>query len=501
MIFKTAFAVFLSGCLCCAAALPGAVIHVDNVKGNDKNDGSAERPVASIERGIALLKTSGRLEVAPNGGKPYMRPYPGANGAPLDVKVGGSPEKPLVLNGNGAVLSGLAAVPADRWKKVSDRIYTLPFWPMSNLYKNDMKQDYWLPALKIWFINGKSAPNMLSRNEMEKHPGSFWWSRKERVVYFHLPDKRKLEELKIELPANNGFYTHKDHTVIQNFSFIQSWNDGFDTASTPRGTVYRDCIAVDNCGQGFSCHGSSSALYIDCIAIRNGSAGACNVHNSSATYLRCLFFDNVFEAGVFTANHSTSRFHDSLILANRPFEQIWAHGNGSFFFENCVVSGAGESRPLLFLRHGSMVFYRSTLTSASNIAAMHPANRGTLRLEECLVGETKGTLFQLPFPLSDRIQFINNLYFRSAGIRIGSSLYVPAQMQEYGAANKFDSGSRWDNSLKNNPATGVPDAVRCKSAGGRDLRIGAILPPELRQRLEKYRNVKTGPAGISFPQR
>ena len=66
-----------------AAGLTAATVHVDNVKGDDANDGSAEQPVASIERGLALLKRSDRLEVAPNGGKPYRRPYPGAVGRSL----------------------------------------------------------------------------------------------------------------------------------------------------------------------------------------------------------------------------------------------------------------------------------------------------------------------------------------------------------------------------------------------------------------------------------
>ena len=64
-----AFALFCS--------LSAATYYVDNVKGNDSNDGSKERPVASIEKGLSLLKKSDRLEVAPNNGKPYRRPYPG----------------------------------------------------------------------------------------------------------------------------------------------------------------------------------------------------------------------------------------------------------------------------------------------------------------------------------------------------------------------------------------------------------------------------------------
>ena len=92
---KLVFAVF-----CAAFSLGAATYYVDNVKGNDKNDGSKERPVASIEQGLSLLKKCDRLEVAPNNGKPYRRPYPGTYGKSYSVKHGGTADNPMVINGN-----------------------------------------------------------------------------------------------------------------------------------------------------------------------------------------------------------------------------------------------------------------------------------------------------------------------------------------------------------------------------------------------------------------
>ena len=50
----------LSFALLAAAELSAATIYVDNVKGNDSNDGSKERPVASIEKGLTPLPRSER---------------------------------------------------------------------------------------------------------------------------------------------------------------------------------------------------------------------------------------------------------------------------------------------------------------------------------------------------------------------------------------------------------------------------------------------------------
>ena len=87
---------------------------------------------------------------------------------------------------------------------------------MSNLYKHYHKQDYWLPASRIFFVDGEPAVNCLSRAEMEKTPGSFWWSRKERKLFFKLPAGKPLESLTVELPANAGFYVLTDHVRIEN---------------------------------------------------------------------------------------------------------------------------------------------------------------------------------------------------------------------------------------------------------------------------------------------
>ena len=42
------------------ATLSAKTVYVDNIKGNDANPGSKEQPVATIQKGLSLLKTSDR---------------------------------------------------------------------------------------------------------------------------------------------------------------------------------------------------------------------------------------------------------------------------------------------------------------------------------------------------------------------------------------------------------------------------------------------------------
>ncbi|UKI34009.1 MAG: hypothetical protein L6W00_11780 [Lentisphaeria bacterium] len=271
-------------CLAEALLLTAApTLYVDNLKGNDANDGSREKPLASIERACKLVQTGGRIEVT-NTGTPYSLPYDGP-GKPRGLRLlrGGTAEQPLVVEGNGAVISGLAVIPAEAWKREAEGIYSLPFDPMSNFFRRDMSKNYWLPGTQIWFVDGKAAPNLLDRESLEKTPNGFWWNKKERKVLYHLPAGKQLADLKIQLPANYGFYIHRSHTIVRNFTMMFSWNDGFDAAETPKHAMYVNCLAYNSCGQGMSIHDASDVYYEECGAVNCASSAVCNVGQSSGT--------------------------------------------------------------------------------------------------------------------------------------------------------------------------------------------------------------------------
>ena len=169
-----------------AATAGPAPIYVDNIRGNDTYDGSRERPFASLEKACRQVRTSGRIEVV-NTGKPYQMPYDGPGRHGLRLRTGGTPDAPLVVEGNGAEISCLAVIPATAWTREEERIYSLPFDPMSNMFRRDRTKDYWLDGTPIWFVDGRPAPNLHDRKTLKKTPGGFWWNKKERKVLYHLP--------------------------------------------------------------------------------------------------------------------------------------------------------------------------------------------------------------------------------------------------------------------------------------------------------------------------
>lgn len=124
---------------------------VDNLRGSDANTGTRTAPFATIERACALVKKSQKITVV-NTGKPYSLPYSGFDKARgLRLTRGGTADRPQIVEGNGAVISGFAAIPAAHWSQESGKpnIFSLPFWPMVNSYKN--------PYFRTEFLAGRNA--------------------------------------------------------------------------------------------------------------------------------------------------------------------------------------------------------------------------------------------------------------------------------------------------------------------------------------------------------
>ena len=477
----------------CGLSLSAATYYVDNVKGDDKNDGSEKHPVASIEKGLSLLKKSDRLEVAANNGKPYRRPYPGIYGKSYAVQHGGTPDKPMVINGNGAVISGLAVIPLNVWKKTDDGLFKMPFWPMSNMYRNYTKQDYWLPDARLFVVDGKRTTNCLSMAELKKTPNAFWWSRKEKTLYYNPPAGKSIADVKVELPSNSGFYVLNDHTRVENFTMILSFNDGFDTNRHPRNVIFRNCVAIDNCGQAFSCHDTGVAYYEDCVAVRCASSGACDVHSSNSTYVRCVFIDNVFESGVFGANFSAHTYADCLIAGNKPFEQIWQHQAARMFFFNCVVSGLGDGKNLALYRHGALSFMQCTLVNARSLFSGQPDNRGSVLVENCVISNMNDVIADIPAAKEKQFRFAGNVYCSKKGFRRDGKLLPP------GTLLPIDTNSVWSNdALTGRFNAEIKNYKRLKGINNIVRSSGARLPAGVWANYEKYRKARTSTEGLSF---
>ena len=356
----------------------------------------------------------------------------------------------------------------------------------------DMDVNYWLPGTQIWFVDGKAAPNLLDRETLEKTPNGFWWNKKERKVLYRLPEGRQLSDLKIELPANYGFYIHRDHTIVRNFTVMFSWNDGFDAAETPKNAMYLNCLAYNNCGQGMSIHDASSVYYQDCGAVNCASSAVCNVGQSNGVYKRCVLIDSTFEAAVFLNNDSSALFEECLIADAEPAELVWQRGRSKITFSNCVLIGNGKNN-LAMLEAGALSFFGCTMRNGTGFLSLEPRSAtGSLSVEKSLLRGFARYYVKLPDqPAALRVNLAGNRYAPNAGHWYKGKSEVPGTSPAL-TALKLDRGSKAEEFR----LTGRKSSENPGAPGRRSQRIGAQLPEPVWQIYDRLKNYQATPAGI-----
>jgi len=216
-------------CAFCLLLVPsvalGATYYVDNRVGNDSHDGrTPETSVATIARAVALSATSDTI-VLHNTGTVYRE-------AMTLGRRGGTPEKPFVVEGGGAVLSGLRIIEPNEWKNVSDDVHFFPVkeCPYGNAYLANHGGR--LPAVR--------AVDALGREE-------FFWDR-EAGIYFRCGEGKTPADYALGATLlGSGFSTAgASYVTCRNLVCEHFANDGFNMHGDCRGICLENVVARHN---------------------------------------------------------------------------------------------------------------------------------------------------------------------------------------------------------------------------------------------------------------
>jgi hypothetical protein len=284
--------------------------YVNNQTGNDAFDGRAAAPdaktgtgpTATITAALAKATVGARVIVANTG-----RDYRGSVSVAGLRK--GRADRPLVLDGNGATVTGLVTVPAARWTLLRDDIY----WfenrdaagkpgPMPNSnWLGHLKHQGWFTepqAPAIFILNGQPAPHV--RDLANIAPGGFFYDTQAspRRLYFRLPAGARLADCTIEIPLNTGVFVDDDYVVVRNLRSAYSQDDGF-SGFWGIGVVFENCNGSFNCDQGISLHGTSSTTIDGGVFERNGGCGIADVMSSVTYYRNVTVRDNLITGALF----------------------------------------------------------------------------------------------------------------------------------------------------------------------------------------------------------
>lgn len=291
-------------------------LHVDPVAGDDAADGR-NVPVKTIAAAIRLAKPGDTI---------HLRPVTYRDWAAFFDK-SGDPDKPITLDGHGAILDGCDPLDPKDWFEVEPGL---------------IRHDDLLPLtdaiIDRWFFVLDGRLNRMQRcskgpSEPLKSPQDLqsgeWTFVKDadrtkaaRAGYIHgsfwiqLPAGQSLADAKIEIPTRTAGVLIRgtsSHIVVKNLTATRPYNDGFNLSDS-RECVFENIRAI-NCGDdGISAHGECR-YRVDGFTSIGNATGICDTGNSETSYRRvlirdCIGFDLYF---LDTGKYSVS---DSLVISS-----------------------------------------------------------------------------------------------------------------------------------------------------------------------------------------
>ena len=216
--------------------------HVDSSSGNDANDGlSAATAFRTLERATKLLKAGDVLNLA--AGRLF--------GEALVIRASGTVEKPIVVRGNGAIVSGLHPVDKENWESKGGDL-----WFQAN--------DRCWGALRPRVFIGEEMVS-LSVKPQDLKPRTAVWCKE--GLYFRAESGKSPRNYALLGSIGRTREEHsgviiagKNNITIENLVAQHFPNDGFNVHGTCRGLVFRNIVARNNGDDGFSIHDDVCAM-------------------------------------------------------------------------------------------------------------------------------------------------------------------------------------------------------------------------------------------------
>jgi hypothetical protein len=342
------------------SAAPCATYYVDNRAGSDTNDGKTEgTPLATIAHAVSLCKTSDTI-VLTNTGIPYREPI-------RLGKLGGTPERPFIVEGNGAVLSGLTTIGSGQWTGVGDGVYLFPI----------EKQPYGHPFL---VNHGRRLSSADALDALG--PEEFYWGR-EAGVYFRCAPGKTLASYELGATLTvSGFATAgASYVICRNLVCEFFANDGFNMHGDCRGIYLENVVARHNGDDGISIH-EAGGLVVRNAHVHHNANGIQDVNASRSFYNGVVAEHNGVGASFCGGFHSlvdciiTGSTTDQVdVVASLPKHLIGSDYNPicrtTLFAKNVILRGDGNRAGLRVRNGGSAVVEHSVISGSKAGVFVH----------------------------------------------------------------------------------------------------------------------------------
>ncbi|MCB1231263.1 MAG: right-handed parallel beta-helix repeat-containing protein [Verrucomicrobiae bacterium] len=420
---------------------PGAIfatdLYVDPKTGNDAADGDAAAPLESIAMAIKRAIAGDTIYLVHHGER--------WTDLPTFHSKSGEPGKPIVLDGQGAVLDGSEPLDPAQWTDLGDGLFSSDTL-LGDAGRAIIDRFYFLIDGRMNRM-GRSlkGPKEPWKAPADLVPGEWCWVEETNTFYLRIEAGQALAEAKIALPRKtNGVAISGDcsHLVIRNVTATHVQNDGFNIHGKTRDVRFENVKAIECGDDGISAHGDCW-IEIDGMVSTGNSTGVCHVNNSHSIASNLTLFGNHgFEYFVLDTGHHELR--DSHIRAD-AFQSVVINGareegggTCEAIFENVIIEGTGASDVIKANRRSIVTFDRVTVTGGLSMSVAGDAF--TLR-DSAIVGRDE-SLPAITVYAHVNWQASGNRY-RLSTLRIGDQWYDETRFAEYQRATGQGMGSCW----------------------------------------------------------
>ena len=307
--------------------------HADSKRGDDANDGlSAATAFKTLERATKDLKAGDVLNLAAGS---FFREA-------LVIRASGTAEKPILVRGNGAVVSGLHPIDAAKWEQKGSDLWFLA------------SDRYWGALRPRVFIGDEMISVQVCPQELK--PGTATW--RKDGIYFRAESGKTPGDYALCGGVGRSKAEHsgvlidgKSYITVENLVAQHFPNDGFNVHGRCRGLVFRNIVARHNGDDGFSIHDDVCATVV-----------GLHSHHNDYGIQDCGFSQTIVSGAILEENrlcgfdeHDGIRvLRDSVVRANGE-RQIGMHSSKgsdktvsppmrfvSAYLENVKVEGGSE---------------------------------------------------------------------------------------------------------------------------------------------------------------
>lgn len=454
--------------------------YINNETGRDTFSGTAPQ---AKENGTGPFKTIGNAVqrcqagdtiVLTNTGKPYRENFCFQNKK-------GTAEKPIVFEGNGAVISGAVLIEQAQWKPAGEGLFMLEGLKLA-------------PDLLV--INGRvsqmdrTSPNVATPKPYkpveELAPEEWTWTSGTGTLYFKTEQGKTIKDYIIEVSQLQwGFGisgNESAHITVRNVKVCHFSKDGFSIHGDGQHINFHNVESSYNVEDGISYHEHALGKITDSSFHHNGR-GIADVTFSNTTYSRVRIFNNV-GAGVllhggihYLEDCEIFNNGDDITTNSFPAKSPDETGNiADVSLKNCLVYNTSQSG--IFRMYGNIKIDHCNLHNVA-LTKISVSHAGKIFIQNSIIaGESTRQVGSRTMTLPN-LEINENWVFASdyncwypGVIRIGNKIYEKGSWDDYTKATGQDKHSLVADPLLDDTYRLKQDSpCRKTGSGGTDMGI------------------------------